>query len=586
MSGETATALGGFETSAEKAEFVTHLWREWDANRDPAIAKWREIEAYRYATDTNSLPNAKGAFTHSTHTPVVASTAQDLEAIILQVVMPHEDWFTFEPMDSDAARLEQRKAIVSYLKNRHALNGYADEVARLRSDFVTYGNCFSQVFHVNESKGDKVGYVGPKVRRISPYDIVFNPTSTSFANSPKIIREIVSLGELKRRGLSGALDLETVDKLLKERQTSATSDSGEDKNEQYVPVGFGTYQQYIQSGFIELLWFYGDVYDTNTQNLHQSQMVVVADASEVLLQEDIKTTTGNPHIFQSVWQELPDNLWGMGPLENIIGLNYQINHRENAKSEALDKLIYPDKVYQGDVEEMYDDDTGQVTYLAPEGGNVQELAINTQFFSFDLHIDRLTNSARAAARLPGDITGFRSQGEKTLGEVTALTDGGMRGFIDKAADFERSSLEQHLKAEIELAYANFGNAFKVPNKSEAGFIEMLNITKEDLAVNGLLIPKGAKRFARKNQLLANLTQLSATPLAQMALQHISGKAAANLMSELLEVQDTGLFEEFAQIFEQGEAQKVANQIEQSNALASSQPGLEEMELSQELEGLE
>ena len=315
-------------------------------------------------------------------------------------------------------------------------------------------------------------------------------------------------------------------------------------------------------------------------------MVVVADASEVLLQEDIKTTTGNPHIFHSVWQKLPDNLWGMGPLENIVGLNYQINHRENAKSEALDKLIYPDKVYQGDVEEMYDDDTGQVTYLAPEGGNVQELAINTQFFSFDLHIDRLTNSARSAARLPGDITGFRSQGEKTLGEVTALTDGGMRGFIDKAADFERSSLEQHLKAEIELAYDNFGNAFKVPNKSEAGFIEMLNITKEDLAVNGLLIPKGAKRFARKNQLLANLTQLSATPLAQMALQHISGKAAANLMSELLEVQDTGLFEEFAQVFEQGEAQQLANQVEQSNALASSQPGLEEMELSQELDSLE
>ncbi len=584
MSGESATALGGFVTPAEKAEFVTRLWTEWDAARDPAISKWREIEAYRYATDTNSLPNAKGAFTHSTHMPVAAAIAQDLEAILLQVVMPHEDWFTFEPMDSQAARKDQRKTIVSYLKNRHALNGYTDEVAKLRSDLVTYGNCFSQVFHANESRGEQSGYVGPKVRRVSPYDIAFDPTAVDFSCTPKVIREIITLGELKRRGDAGILDSETVNKLLHGRGNFANSDAGEDKNEQYVPLGFGTYQQYIQSGFIELLWFYGDVYDQENIELHESQIVVVADSEEVLLEDTIKTSTGKPHIFQSVWQKLPDNLWGQGPLENIIGLNYQVNHRENAKSEALDRLIYPDKIYQGDVEEMYDDETGQMTYLAPERGGVQELAINTQFFSFDLHIDRLQHSARSAARLPSDLTGFRSQGEKTLGEVTALTEGGMRGFIDKAADFERSSLEKHLGAEIELAYDNFGSAFKVPNKNEGGFIEMLNVTKEDLAVNGILIPRGAKRFARKNQMLSTLTQLSATPLAQVIALHTSGKGATELVNELLETHDTGLFEEFAQILEQGEAQQIMNQVEQSNAMQASQPSLEEQMITNELEG--
>ena len=584
MSGESATALGGFVTPAEKAEFVTGLWTRWDAARDPVISKWREGEAYRYATDTNSLPNAKGAFTHSTHMPVVAAIAQDLEAIILRVVMPHKDWFTFEPMDAQAARKDQRKTITSYLKNRHALNGYTDEVAKLRSDLVTYGNCFSQVFHANESRGEQGGYVGPKVQRISPYDIAFDPTAVDFSCTPKVIREIVTLGELKRRGDSGLLNSEVVDKLLHGRGNFANSDAGEDKNEQYVPLGFGTYQQYIQSGFIELLWFYGDVYDQENIVLHESQIVVVADSEEVLLEDTIKTSTGKPHIFQSVWQKLPDNLWGQGPLENIIGLNYQVNHRENAKSEALDRLIYPDKIYQGDVEEMYDDETGQMTYLAPEGGGVQELAINTQFFSFDLHIDRLQHSARAAARLPSDLTGFRSQGEKTLGEVTALTEGGMRGFIDKAADFERSSLEKHLGAEIELAYDNFGSAFKVPNKNEGGFIEMLNVTKEDLAVNGVLIPRGAKRFARKNQMLSTLTQLSATPLAQVIAMHTSGKGATELVNELLETHDTGLFEEFAQILEQGEAQQIMNQVEQSNAMQASQPSLEEQMITNELEG--
>jgi len=582
MSGESATALQSFKTNEDKASFITTLWMQWDRDNQLAVNRWQEVEAYRYATDTNSLPSSANPFTHSTHKPVLAAIGQDLEAILLQVVMPHDDWFTFEPMDAVAARTEQRKTLVSYLKNRHALNGYADEVAKLRSDLVTYGNCFSQVFHVNESSGEKAGYIGPKVKRISPYDIVFDPTGGSFDCAPKIIREIITLGELKNRADNGMFDMDTAMKILKNRSGASQSDAGEDKNEQYTPQGFGTFQQYIASGFVELLWFYGDVYDAEAMELHKGRKVVVADSEHVLLDEEIQTVSGKPHIYQSVWQKLPDNLWGMGPLDNIVGMNYQINHRENAISEALDRLIYPDKVYSGDVEEMYDEETGQTTYLAPEGGGVQELAVNTQFFAMDLHQDRLVHSSRQAARLPSDLTGFRSQGEKTLGEVTALTEGGMRGFIDKAADFERSSLENHLKAEVELAHSNFAAALSVPTKSDGGFITMLSITKEDLEVNGLLIPRGSKRFARKNQLLASLTQVSATPLAQIAMQHISGKGAANLIAELLEVQDDGLVEEFAQIMEAGEAQQIANMAEQQGAIAGAQPSLEEEMINQQL----
>jgi len=584
MSGESLTAVGGFTTPAEKANTIITTWDKWDRSKSPAINKWREVEAYRYATDTTSLPSGN-AFTHATHMPVTGSIGQDLEAILKQVVLPHEDWFTFEPMDAQAARQEQRKTIVSYLKNRHALNGFESTIDKLKGDLVTYGNCFSQVSHVDKSVGDREGYVGPQPSRISPYDICFDPTASRFEDSPKIIREIISLGELFRRGENGTLDRDQVQLLLKERQVSSSSKSGEDKNEQYTPMGFDTYQSYLTSGFVELLWFYGDIYDADKMELHESKMIVVADTSYTLKEEDIQTASGKAHIYKSGWQDLPDNLWSMGPLENIIGINYQINHRENGKSEALDRLIYPDKVYQGDVEEMYDEDTDTITYLAPEGGGVQELAINTQFFSFDLQIDRLTHSARGAARLPSDLTGFRSQGEKTLGEVAALTEGGMRGFIDKAGNLERTTLEPLLKAEVELAHQHFGSAFSVPNKSEAGFIEMLNVSKEDLSINGVLVPRGSKRFARKNQLLASLTQLSATPLFQVAAPHLSSIGAANLMGELLEVQDEGLFEENAQVIEATEQQQMIDQAEQSNAIAASQAGIEETMLDQEIEDL-
>jgi len=587
MAGEVATALTSFKSQIDKASFITDMWFDLDQRRELAKTAWKEIEAYRYATDTKSLPNAASAFTHSTHVPVVAAIAEDLEAIITQVVMPHEDWFTFEALSAEAAKTEVSKAVVSYLKNRFALNGQVGVIKKQVTSLVNYGITFSQVFHSDERNEDKVGYVGPKTRIISPYDIVFNPTAPDFNTTAKVIREIISIGELVKRSKLGIVDKEAVDKLIKNRSTYMAGPRRQsDKNVQYVPMGYGSYEEYITTGHVELLWFYGDVYDQVNDELHESKVIVVVDNEHVVLDEQVKTPTGRPYITRSVWKELPDNLWGQGPLANIIGLNYQVNHRENAKSEGLDRLIYPDKVFTGDIEEIYDEETGQTTYINAEGGGgVQELAINTQFLGFNLEIQGLEQHARAAARLPSDLTGFRSQGEKTALEFSALTDGGMRGFIDKASDFERNTLEPQLQYSIELAHEHFGDAFKVPSKNEGGFIEMLNITKEQLASDGILIPKGSRRFARKNQIMSSLTQLTASGLMQVVAPHMSGKGTTSFVENLLEVEDTGMFEEFAGIIEQGEAQQVANQVEQSTAIQSAQPSVEEEIINQELEGI-
>ena len=139
MSGESVTSLQSLSTDEDKASFITETWLRWDMDREGSITNWREVESYRYATNTGDIDNADNSFTHTTVVPELAHIAQDLEAIILQVVMPHEDWFTFQPMDLNAARTEQRTAIVSYLKDRHVLNGLVNEVSKLRSDYITTG---------------------------------------------------------------------------------------------------------------------------------------------------------------------------------------------------------------------------------------------------------------------------------------------------------------------------------------------------------------------------------------------------------------------------------------------------------------
>ena len=64
---------------------------------------------------------------------------------------------------------------------------------------LAYGNTFLQTVFVNEQTTEngevQAGYVGPKTSRISPYDIVFDPTAPSFDSSFKIVRQRMTVGE-------------------------------------------------------------------------------------------------------------------------------------------------------------------------------------------------------------------------------------------------------------------------------------------------------------------------------------------------------------------------------------------------------
>lgn len=582
MSGESYTVEESIETKEQKASLVLEQYERWDSDKAGATSKWEEIEAYKYATDTHNEKMGMNAFDHTTHIPVVAPIAQDLEAIIGQVVMPHEDWFNFKPQDRASAKKETKQKVLAFLKNRHKVSGLKSVMRNLISDYVTYGNCFAMVDFVDESTEAKNGYIGPVVKRISPYDIVFDPTATSFEKTAKIIRTVVSLGELWEWKEAGLVDEEEANRILEHRAGhSTTRMSTHEKNQQYVPAGFNTYDNYMTSGVVEVLWFYGDMYDSVNMKMMRNRKMAVVDGHYLLVDEEINTSTGKPHIFHAGWQTRPDNLWAMGPLDNIVGINFQVNHRENAKNDALDKLINPDEVHVGDVEEIYDEETGKTIYLAPEGGGVQELAVNTQFFQFDLQIQSLVQTARTAARLPLDLVGFRSAGEKTFGEVQALTDGAMRGFIHKAQDLE-AFLEKILTAELELSADNVSAIIQVDGQVENGVIPFLDIAKGDLKVTGSLIPQGAQRFARKNQILSTLTQLANSNLAQIAGPHISGKAMAKVIEELAELEGFGLIEDFAAITEQAEAEQAVQQAQQVLASQASQPTIQEELINQEL----
>lgn len=48
---------------------------------------------------------------------------------------------------------------------------------------------------------------------------------------------------------------------------------------------------------------------------------------------------GKTSIVHAGWRYRPDNLWAMGPLDNIVGMQYRIDHLENLKADAMDLAV-------------------------------------------------------------------------------------------------------------------------------------------------------------------------------------------------------------------------------------------------------
>lgn len=567
-----------FVNWAEPHQIATNVSMMYDSfqmYRNTNRSKWEELESYLYATDTTSLKGSS-SHDHTTHIPVLAELKEELEAIMYATVLPHEDFLSWVPFTQDSAAKDVRKKIMAFIKNRHSLNGFDKVFRKLIQDLVMYGNCFVKVSYVDQ-RVNGVGYVGPKPVRLSPYDIVFDPTRADFDKTPKIVRAVMTVGEfIAWTKTLPDVDQGLVERMKRRRQTVTSLSRTElNKANQYTPDGFNDIQAYYKSGVVEVLQFYGDVFDEESFEVRPNRCAIVVDRVDLVTEYDEPT----PNIFKAGWSDKPDNLWSQGPLDKVVGLNYQINHRENSKSDALDRFIFPDKVFIGDVEEVYNEETGQTYYLAPEGGGVQDISPDTTVLTADMHQDKLMAYARAAAGLPPQLLGFRTPGEKTAFEVQNLDSAALRKFIHKAAQFEMDLLEPTVRAEILIGRDNFHTVLQAISTDDEGIPIMLQVTREDLSANGKLVPVGARRFSRQNQQMSMINQLANSNLGQLIGQHINSYNLARVVEDLGGFGNYEFIDKFAAIVEAGEAQMQQSMQEQELVSKLSNPGLDEILVS-------
>jgi len=550
------------------ANKITDMWMRWDSGRSVWKSNQQELRNYLFATDTRTTSNSKLPWKNSTVTPKLTQIRDNLHANYMAALFPSENWFFFESTDQNKDLAAKRQAIVNYLKQKLKASDFQLLVSQLIYDYIDFGNVIVTYDYVRDVISDETGnvvkrYIGPKAYRINPNDIVFNPLAETFTKTPVVRRMLKSIGDL----LS---DIETkpnlnynkavVDKAMSFRQNYR--DDPEFKKEINMAIdGFGSADEYLESDMVELLEFWGDIYDPDTKQLLRNQLVTIIDRKWVLRKQPNPLWTGNKPMHHCGWRLRTDNLWAQGPLDQLVGMQYRIDHLENLKADVFDLIAYPVMVVYGNTVEEFQYEPGATVFVGDEG-KVDFIRPDATALQADLQINELMNRMEELAGAPKQAMGIRTPGEKTKYEVQSLENAAGRIFQSKVSWFERNILEPLLNGMLAESVRNFEGVERIRSIDEEYNTESyVEVTKDDLMAEGKIYPVGARHFADQARFVQELAQtISAVQAIPGVAAHMSGKAIAKALEENLGWQNYKIVKDNAMVFEQAETQRLINQI--------------------------
>lgn len=575
MAGKVAEIQTLINPTALAGQLV-QLYDRWKSQRASVEAEWLELRNYLFATDTSTTSNSTLPWKNSTTIPKLTQIRDNLHANYMDALFPNDGWFKWEGYSADSVVKEKRDTIESYMKNKVRESGFKETISKCVLDYIDYGVAIADVEWVVESHIDAVTgeevvtYVGPKAVRVSPIDIVFNPVAVDFKVSPKFTRVVKTIGELKKdieQHPEFRYDQEVFDKVVDIRRAlTAYRTDDLNKVQAYIADGFGSLSEYYQSGFIELLEFEGDIHDQQTGELLERRIITIVDRTHILRNVENPSWLGTDNKEMIGWRDRPDNLYGMGPLANLVGMQYRLDHLENLKADAMDLTVQPPLVIQGDVEPFTYGPFEKI--FVPEDGNVTSLAPNQAVLAVNNEIAYLLQLMEEMAGAPKEAMGIRSPGEKTAFEVQQLQNASGRIFQHKVLKFE-SMVEKILNRMLEVARRNMDSADVIRvMDDDLGVVSFMSITKSDITAKGKLRPVGARHYANRAQLMQNLSGVFNSPLAGIIAPHISSKKLAQLVEDFMGFEQFDFISDNVAIFEQAETQKLMNEAQ--NQIATEQ----------------
>lgn len=526
------------------ATAIANKFVDWENARDRWYSNAKETLENLYATSTRDIFNQTREFDNSTHIPKLTQIRDMLITYYLDAMFSLPDYVDWEPYDYESTDAEVKRTLKSLIKQMVEDSKFKPIIRELVEDYVDYGNAFATAVYTRETlqandKQYSIIYEGPKAVRIDPLNIYFDPLASSFEKSPKIIRTIRTLGELMAEADELPDDAETYKKALKKaiekRSTVYSQVAGKNpdviKDDVCNIAGLGSWSSYYNSDTVEILTFYGDLYDIDTNKLHKNTRIVIMDRCSVLLEEPIKNLGFGCNIFKAGWRDRKDNLWSMSPLDNIKGLQFMIDFLENKRADIFNFISNPMWMTKGDVE--------MPEYLYPgchigvdTDGDFRTIAPDATALQADLYIDRYINLMEEMAGTPREAMGFRTPGEKTAFEVSQLNTASSRLFNEKTRKFEMEMLEPLLTLMLRIFLSDTTRTAKLRNKLEDGTILFEDVDVASLSAQGRFVAMGSNTYTEKARTAQTVMQLynSGVVSDQLVFNHFSPKTIAQIIA--------------------------------------------------------
>jgi hypothetical protein len=580
MTGKVTEVLDVIQPDSHATK-IANDWITWSNLRQAKMSDWEEIRRYVYATNTGQTSNASLPWKNKTTIPKLCQIRDNLLSNYMATMFPNSVPVEWEANEKDADSKAKRDAITSYMQWVMSQASFKSEMNKIVMDYIDYGNCIVTCEWTDQrvqqpTESIQAGYVGPSLKRISPLDIVFNPTAPNFESAPKIIKSVIGLGELKEilermTNDENRDEYEALWKYLKEVRTEARESPSDwaQRDALYNIDGFGSFQQYLASDSVEILTFYGDMYDVDNDILLKNHVITVVDRHKLIGSKPNPSFYGFPPIFHAPWRQKQDNLWGMGPLDNLVGMQYRIDHIENTKADVWDLVTYPVIKIKGFVEDFVWQPGAMIN--VSEEGDVDVVQPQVQIMQSDSEIGFYMNLMEEMAGAPKEAMGFRTPGEKTKYEVQRLENAASRVFQNKIKQFEEQIVERVLNAMLELSRRNLSGVLTIKVfDDELKAATFKSLTVEDITGIGRIRPVAARHFAEQAELIQNLTSMSQSPLFPLVQPHMSTINLAKMFERAFNVeQDSIFFPPWVGLIEQGEGQRMA-QVTQEQTLQATQ----------------
>lgn len=568
---------------------IANKFVAWENSRSKWYANAKETLENLYATSTREIQNQAHEWDNSTHIPKLTQIRDMLITYYLDAMFGLPDYIDWEPYDTNSVNVQVKNTLKNLAKQMLHDSDFKPTIRQLVEDYVDYGNAFATAVPYDKVLHQDLLYHGPKAYRLNPLDVFFDPLASNFEDSPKIIRTVMTLGELMQSAEQFTQDANTFNEALKKAldrrhyiyDTIAANPKDAIVDDMCHIAGFDTWSTYYASDTVELLTFYGDLYDIDTQTMYKKARIVVMDRCHVLINEPIKDYGFGCNIFKAGWRDRKDNLWSMSPLDNIKGMQYMVDFLENKRADIFNYISNPIIVTRGDAEMpeyIYPgchiglDTDAELQFARPDATALQA----------DLYISNYLTQMEEMAGMPKEAMGFRTPGEKTAFEISQLNTAASRLFNEKVHKFELEMLEPLITLMIRIYMEDSGRIVRIKGETPNGSEYFEEVNLEDLKSNGRFVAVGSTTYTEKAQIAQTLMQMSNTALYSDPLvsNWINPKAVAKALIYATGLDKfDGILKENARVTEElnmRSAAEVANQImdqQMAQGMENAQQGI-------------